>query len=95
VRAGRGPASSVRHHGGPRGAPIDVTEEDCVVRRPHGLSTIQGTDVDALSRNLGCHTLFVTGVSADVAISDVVNRRMHRRRPKRRRRGVLSDCTPR
>jgi nicotinamidase-related amidase len=53
-------------------APIEVTEEDFVVRRLHGLSPIQGTDVDALLRNLGCRTLVVTGVSANVAIPNAV-----------------------
>ncbi|MBD0844462.1 cysteine hydrolase [Streptomyces sp. TRM68416] len=53
-------------------APIEVTGEDFVVRRLHGLSPIQGTDVDALLRNLGCRTLVVTGVSANVAIPNAV-----------------------
>ncbi|MES5823957.1 cysteine hydrolase [Streptomyces sp. RG80] len=53
-------------------APIEVLEEDLVVRRLHGLSPIQGTDVDPLLRNLGCRTLVVTGVSANVAIPDAV-----------------------
>jgi nicotinamidase-related amidase len=52
--------------------PIEVTEEDLVVRRLHGLSPIHGTDVDALLRNLGCRTLIVTGVSANVAIPNAV-----------------------
>ncbi|WP_369387946.1 cysteine hydrolase [Streptomyces sp. CG1] len=52
--------------------PIEVTEEDVVVRRLHGLSPIHGTDVDALLRNLGCRTLIVTGVSANVAIPNAV-----------------------
>ncbi|MGW1916618.1 cysteine hydrolase [Streptomyces sp. NPDC002076] len=52
--------------------PIEVTEEDFVVRRLHGLSPIHGTDVDALLRNLGCRTLIVTGVSANVAIPNAV-----------------------
>ncbi|MGJ5750055.1 nicotinamidase-related amidase [Streptomyces puniciscabiei] len=52
--------------------PIEVTEEDIVVRRLHGLSPIHGTDVDALLRNLGCRTLIVTGVSANVAIPNAV-----------------------
>ncbi|MER6969247.1 isochorismatase family protein, partial [Streptomyces halstedii] len=34
--------------------PIEVAEEDFVVRRLHGLSPIAGTDVDPLLRNLGC-----------------------------------------
>ncbi|MFD7614262.1 cysteine hydrolase [Streptomyces sp. NPDC059828] len=53
-------------------APIEVTDEDIVVRRLHGLSPIAGTDVDALLRNLGCSTLVVTGVSANVAIPNAV-----------------------
>jgi nicotinamidase-related amidase len=52
--------------------PIEVAEEDVVVRRLHGLSPIHGTDVDALLRNLGCRTLIVTGVSANVAIPNAV-----------------------
>ncbi|WP_306323285.1 MULTISPECIES: cysteine hydrolase [unclassified Streptomyces] len=51
---------------------IEVAEEDLVVRRLHGLSPIAGTDVDALLRNLGCRTLVVTGVSANVAIPNAV-----------------------
>ncbi|AOR35576.1 isochorismatase [Streptomyces fodineus] len=52
--------------------PIEVAEEDFVVRRLHGLSPVHGTDVDALLRNLGCRTLIVTGVSANVAIPNAV-----------------------
>ncbi|MGW2420748.1 cysteine hydrolase [Streptomyces sp. NPDC001709] len=52
--------------------PIEVAEEDLVVRRLHGLSPIHGTDADALLRNLGCRTLIVTGVSANVAIPNAV-----------------------
>ncbi|MFJ4688429.1 cysteine hydrolase [Streptomyces sp. NPDC091377] len=53
-------------------SPIEVAEEDIVVRRLHGLSPVQGTEVDALLRNLGCRTLVVTGVSANVAIPNAV-----------------------
>ncbi|MCX4968035.1 cysteine hydrolase [Streptomyces sp. NBC_00654] len=52
--------------------PIDVAGEDLVVRRLHGLSPLAGTEVDALLRNLGCRTLVVTGVSANVAIPNAV-----------------------
>ncbi|MEV6833715.1 cysteine hydrolase [Streptomyces sp. NPDC051133] len=52
--------------------PIEVAAEDLVVRRLHGLSPLHGTDVDALLRNLGCRTLVVTGVSANVAIPNTV-----------------------
>ncbi|MES4905383.1 MULTISPECIES: isochorismatase family protein [unclassified Streptomyces] len=52
--------------------PIPVAPEDLVLRRLHGLSPIAGTDVDALLRNLGCRTLVITGVSANVAIPGAV-----------------------
>lgn len=52
--------------------PIEVADEDLVVRRLHGLSPIAGSDVDALLRNLGCRTLVVTGVSANVAVPNAV-----------------------
>ncbi|MFF0753940.1 cysteine hydrolase [Streptomyces sp. NPDC004267] len=52
--------------------PIEVAEEDLVVRRLHGLSPLAGTDVDALLRNLGCRTLVVSGVSANVAVPNAV-----------------------
>ncbi|MFE1442495.1 cysteine hydrolase [Streptomyces sp. NPDC058739] len=52
--------------------PLEVAEEDFVVRRLHGLSPLHGTEVDALLRNLGCRTLVVTGVSANVAIPNAV-----------------------
>ncbi|CAM5680763.1 Cysteine hydrolase OS=Streptomyces alboniger OX=132473 GN=CP975_04830 PE=4 SV=1 [Streptomyces alboniger] len=52
--------------------PIEVADEDLVVRRLHGLSPLAGTDVDPLLRNLGCRTLLVTGVSANVAIPNAV-----------------------
>jgi len=79
-------------------APIEVTEQDLVVRRLHGLSPIQGTDVDALLRNLGCRTLVVTGVSANVAIPnavfDAVNRGYTAVVPSDAIAGVPSDYTP-
>ncbi|MFI1735424.1 cysteine hydrolase [Streptomyces acidicola] len=52
--------------------PVEVAEEDLVVRRLHGLSPLAGTDLDALLRNLGCRTLVVTGVSANVAVPNAV-----------------------
>ncbi|MFK8907820.1 cysteine hydrolase [Streptomyces sp. YS-3] len=51
---------------------IEVADEDLVVRRLHGLSPVAGTDVDPLLRNLGCRTLIVSGVSANVAIPNAV-----------------------
>ncbi|GGS53224.1 cysteine hydrolase [Streptomyces parvus] len=52
--------------------PIEVADEDLVVRRLHGLSPLAGTDVDPLLRNLGCRALVVTGVSANIAIPNAV-----------------------
>ncbi|MET9833663.1 cysteine hydrolase [Streptomyces sp. NPDC006385] len=79
-------------------APIEVAEEDLVVRRLHGLSPIQGTDVDALLRNLGCRTLVITGVSANVAVPnavfDAVNRGYTAVVPTDAIAGVPSDYTP-
>nr|WP_240983008.1 cysteine hydrolase [Streptomyces sp. S3(2020)] len=78
-------------------APIEVTEEDFVVRRLHGLSPIQGTDLDPLLRNLGCRTLVVTGVSANVAVPnavfDAVNRGYTVVVPKDAIAGVPCDYT--
>ncbi|MCX5080301.1 cysteine hydrolase [Streptomyces sp. NPDC056121] len=78
--------------------PVEVADEDIVVRRLHGLSPIAGTDVDALLRNLGCRTLIVTGVSANVAIPnavfDAVNRGYTVAVPADAVAGVPSDYTP-
>lgn len=79
-------------------APIEVREEDLVVRRLHGLSPVQGTEVDALLRNLGCRTLVVTGVSANVAVPgavfDAVNRGYTAVVATDAIAGVPSDYTP-
>ncbi|MGC0404952.1 nicotinamidase-related amidase [Streptomyces sp. SAI-126] len=79
-------------------APVEVSEEDFVVRRLHGLSPIQGTEVDALLRNLGCRTLVVTGVSANVAVPnavfDAVNRGYTALVVTDAVAGVPSDYTP-
>ncbi|MET8977195.1 cysteine hydrolase [Streptomyces sp. NPDC004539] len=53
-------------------APIETDARDVVVRRLHGLSPLHGTELDALLRNLGCRTLVVAGVSANVAIPNTV-----------------------
>ncbi|MFE7708712.1 cysteine hydrolase [Streptomyces sp. NPDC057486] len=79
-------------------APIEVADEDIVVRRLHGLSPIAGTDVDALLRNLGCRTLVVAGVSANVAIPnavfDAVNLGYTAVVPSDAIAGVPADYTP-
>ncbi|MGW0499392.1 cysteine hydrolase [Streptomyces sp. NPDC003007] len=79
-------------------APIEVAEEDFVVRRLHGLSPLHGTDVDPLLRNLGCRALIVTGVSANVAVPsavfDAVNRGYTVVVPADAIAGVPADYTP-
>ncbi|WP_434587913.1 isochorismatase family protein [Streptomyces sp. A5-4] len=78
--------------------PVEVWDEDFVVRRLHGLSPLAGTDVDALLRNLGCRNLLVTGVSANIAIPnavfDAVNRGYTAVVPSDAIAGVPSDYTP-
>ncbi|MFH9086334.1 cysteine hydrolase [Streptomyces sp. NPDC017673] len=78
--------------------PIEVAEEDFVVRRLHGLSPIHGTEVDALLRNLGCRTLIVAGVSANVsvpnAVFDAVNLGYTAVVPADAIAGVPADYTP-
>lgn len=78
--------------------PIEVADGDLVVRRLHGLSPIAGTDVDALLRNLGCRTLVVIGVSANVAIPnavfDAVNLGYTAVVPQDAIAGVPADYTP-
>jgi nicotinamidase-related amidase len=45
---------------------------DLVLGRLHGLSPMAGTDLDPILRNLGVRTLIVTGVSVNVAITNLV-----------------------
>ncbi|MGW2099861.1 cysteine hydrolase [Streptomyces olivaceoviridis] len=78
--------------------PVEVAEQDFVVRRLHGLSPIHGTEVDALLRNLGCRTLIVSGVSANVsvpnAVFDAVNLGYTAVVPADAIAGVPADYTP-
>lgn len=46
--------------------------EDLVLRRLHGLSPMAGTDLDPVLRNLGATTVVVTGVSVNVAVTNLV-----------------------
>ncbi|MFJ1970346.1 cysteine hydrolase family protein [Streptomyces sp. NPDC087903] len=79
-------------------APIEVAEQDIVVRRLHGVSPVHGTELDALLRNLGCRALVVTGVSANVAVPaavfDAVNLGYTAVVPTDAIAGVPSDYTP-
>lgn len=46
--------------------------EDLVLSRLHGLDPMAGTDLDPVLRNLGISTIVVTGVSVNVAITNLV-----------------------
>ncbi len=46
--------------------------EDIVLARTHGLSPMAGTDLDPILRNLGITTIVATGVSVNVAITNLV-----------------------
>ena len=45
---------------------------DLVLDRLHGLNPMAGTDLDPILRNLGVRTLVVTGVSVNVAVTNLV-----------------------
>ena len=46
--------------------------EDLVLTRTHGLDPMAGTDLDPVLRNLGIRTIVVTGVSVNVAVTNLV-----------------------
>lgn len=46
--------------------------EDLVLTRLHGLNPMAVTDLDAVLRNLGVTTIVVTGVSVNVAVTNLV-----------------------
>jgi len=46
--------------------------EDLVLTRTHGLDPMTGTDLDPVLRNLGVSTVVVTGVSVNVAVTNLV-----------------------
>jgi nicotinamidase-related amidase len=50
---------------------IGVDERDIVLTRLHGLSPMAGTSMDAVLRNLGVTTVVLTGVSVNVAITNL------------------------
>ena len=45
---------------------------DLVLTRTHGLDPMSGTDLDPVLRNLGVTTIVVTGVSVNVAVTNLV-----------------------
>jgi biuret amidohydrolase len=57
---------------------VDVVRElgpepdDLVLTRTHGLDPMAGTDLDPILRNLGVRTIVVTGVSVNVAVTNLV-----------------------
>ena len=57
---------------------IGIEENDTLFFRQHGLSPMQGTELDSLMRNAGVTTIVLAGVSANIAIPnttfDAVNR---------------------
>ena len=57
---------------------IGVEDNDILFFRQHGLSPMQGTELDSLFRNAGVTTIVIAGVSANIAIPnttfDAVNR---------------------
>ncbi|MCE7883899.1 MAG: cysteine hydrolase [Actinobacteria bacterium ATB1] len=46
-------------------------DTDVVLSRMHGLSPMAGTDLDAVLRNLGATTVIATGVSVNVAVTNL------------------------
>ena len=53
-------------------AELGPEPEDLVLTRTHGLNPMGGTDLDSVLRNLGVTTIVATGVSVNVAITNLV-----------------------
>ena len=53
-------------------AELGPEPEDLVLARLHGLNPMAGTDLDPILRNLGVTTIVVTGVSVNIAITNLV-----------------------
>ena len=53
-------------------ASLGPEDDDLVLTRTHGLNPMSGTDLDPVLRNLGVRTIVVTGVSVNVAITNLV-----------------------
>jgi len=51
---------------------VGVRPTDVVLTRSHGLNPLSGTDLDAVLRNLGVTTIIATGVSVNIAITNLV-----------------------
>lgn len=59
-------------------AEVGVDPSDIVLARSHGLNPMSGTDLDAVLRNLGVSTIVVSGVSVNVAITNLVMEAVNR-----------------
>jgi nicotinamidase-related amidase len=53
-------------------AELGPEPEDVILTRTHGLDPMAGTDLDPVLRNLGVRTVVVTGVSVNVAVTNLV-----------------------
>lgn len=53
-------------------AELGPEPSDLVLTRVHGLNPMAGTDLDPILRNLGVTTLIVTGVSVNIAVTNLV-----------------------
>jgi len=53
-------------------ADLGPEPSDLVLTRTHGLDPMAGTDLDPVLRNLGVRTVVVTGVSVNVAVTNLV-----------------------
>ena len=51
---------------------IGVADGDLVVPRLHGVSPMNGTELDPILRNLGVRTIVAVGVSVNVALTNLV-----------------------
>lgn len=49
-----------------------VEPADLVLTRTHGLNPMAGTDLDPILRNIGVQTLVITGVSVNIAVTNLV-----------------------
>ena len=53
-------------------AELGPEPQDVLLSRTHGLNPMAGTDLDPVLRNLGVSTVVVTGVSVNVAVTNLV-----------------------
>lgn len=53
-------------------ASLGPEDDDLLLTRTHGLNPMSGTDLDPILRNLGVRTIVVTGVSVNVAVTNLV-----------------------